>query len=391
MTVSQSFTPFEFHAPARIVCEAGSAGKAGQLMKDLGAGKVLVVCDPGVVKAGLLSPVTDGLRGAGLPWAVFAEVEGDPPEDMVRKAAHAAMADGCDGVIGLGGGSSLDTAKLVAAIAGSGLDLGDMLTGTPPEGPRTPLIQIPTTAGTGSEVTSVSVVTTRGLMKQAISGPALLPDVAILDPEMTVGLPPQVTAATGMDAIVHAIEGYTSRTRKNPVSDACAIKGLALLVANIGEATRNGSNMAARAAMLQGSMLAGLAFINASVAAVHALAYPLGARFHVHHGLGNSLVLAPVMRFNLTAAEPLYAELAGAAMPGQDFSTPREAAGALCAMMERLPAELGLETRLSPFGVTVADCGVMAADVIGGISRLISTNPCDMTQRDVEEIYESIL
>ncbi|TXM88309.1 iron-containing alcohol dehydrogenase, partial [Methylobacterium sp. WL103] len=227
-----------------------------------------------------------------------------------RAAAAFARASGSELVLAIGGGSALDTAKLVAYLARSHEALDAIYGVGLAKGARLPLILVPTTAGTGSEVTPIAIVTTPTQEKKGVVAPRLLPDWAVLDPELTLGLPAAVTAATGIDAMVHAIEAYTSRHRKNPISDGLARQALGLLACHIRTACADGGDVEARSGMLLGSMLAGMAFANAPVAAVHALAYPVGALFHVPHGLSNALVLMGVLRFNLPEAQALYAELA---------------------------------------------------------------------------------
>lgn len=253
---------------------------------------------------------------AGIAATLYSEVQADPPEAAVLDAVAAAKKAGADAIIGFGGGSSMDTAKLVALLVGTPQDLPDIYGIGLAKGPRLPLIQVPTTAGTGSEVTPISIVTTPTHEKKGVVSPLLYPDLAVLDAKLTVGLPPAVTAMTGIDAMVHAIEAYTSKHKKNVLSDGLAVKALQLLAGNMDKVLANGADLSARAAMLQGSMLAGMAFANAPVAAVHALAYPLGGHFHVPHGLSNALVLAPVLAFNRPAAEELYGELAGCSPAG---------------------------------------------------------------------------
>ena len=249
---------------------------------------------------------------------------------------------------------------------------------------------MPTTSGTGSEVTWVSVITDAQQRKQAVYSPQLLPDVALLDPLLTLGLPAKVTAATGLDAMVHAIEAYTSRTRKNPISDGLATAALALLGANLPKVLANGQDLPARSAMLQGSLMAGMAFVNASVAAIHALAYPLGARFHIPHGHANALVMAPVIRFNLANAQRQYAELAAYLLPGEHFVDEASAAEAFVQAIEGLVKNSGLEQRLSNLNVDEDSLQVMASEVVVGIRRLIDSNPRDMNEQDVEAIYRSV-
>ncbi|WP_230532374.1 iron-containing alcohol dehydrogenase [Microvirga roseola] len=384
-------TNFTFQSTPRAICETGGLKRLGKLTAGLGVKRAIVVCDPGIADCGFAERAAATLKEAGIAATVFDQVQADPPVGVVRTAVDAARAFGADGVIGLGGGSSLDTAKLVALLARSEQVIEDLYGTDLARGDRLPLIQVPTTAGTGSEVTWVSVVTSEANEKKAIFSPQLLPDVALLDAELTLGMPPRVTAATALDAMVHAVEAYTSRTRKNIVSDALAVKGLELLGANIRRVVADGSDIEARSAMLQGSMLAGMAFINATVAAVHALSYPLGARFHIPHGHSNALVMGPVFRFNIPVAEKAYAELAPHLLPHHSFASDAEAAEAFVSELEELVASVGLETRLSQLGVTEADIPEMAREVTVGIQRLLANNPRDMSYDDVVSLYRSVL
>lgn len=380
-----------FRTAPRIISELGGLNRLGEILAGLGATSVQIVCDPGIVTLGFAGRAVESLQASGLVARVFSDVVADPPVSMVLKAVEDARTGKADAIVGLGGGSSLDTAKLVALMVNGTQTIAQMVGTDLATGTRLPLVQVPTTAGTGSEVTWVSVVTDDAGQKKAIYAPQLLPDVALLDAELTLGLPPLVTAATGLDAMVHAIEAYTSRTRKNPIADGLAIKAVQLLGGNLRAAVTNGSDPMVRVAMLQGSLMAGMAFVNASVAAIHALAYPLGARYHVPHGHSNAIVMGPVMRFNLPAAEGLYAELAEALMPGKTFSSARVAAETLVAEVEALVADTGLETRMSKLGVPGDAIPGMANEVVVGIRRLIDSNPRDMTQGDVEAIYGAVL
>lgn len=380
----------EFRSVPRIVCEVGALQEVGYVFRGLGAQRVMLVCDPGIVSLGFAGQARKVLEAAGCEVAVFDQVAPDPSSALVERAVKQAQGFKADGVLGLGGGSSLDAAKLVALLINSEQPLEDLYGTDKALGQRTPLVLMPTTSGTGSEVTWVSVITDAQQRKQAVYSPQLLPDVAILDPQLTLGLPAKVTAATGLDAMVHAIEAYTSRTRKNPISDGLATAALALLGANLSKVLANGQDLEARTAMLQGSLMAGMAFVNASVAAIHALAYPLGARFHIPHGHANALVMAPVIRFNLASAQRHYAELAAHLLPGQDFDNEASAAEAFVQAVEGLVKASGLEQRLSNLNVDQASLPVMASDVVVGIRRLIDSNPCDMTEQDVEAIYRSI-
>jgi alcohol dehydrogenase class IV len=260
------------------------------------------------------------------------------------------------------------------------------------KGRRLPLVLVPTTAGTGSEVTPIAIVTTPTTEKKGVVAPRLLPDWAILDPELTLGLPAQVTAATGIDAMVHAIEAFTSRHRKNPMSDQLARQALALLSAKIRTACRDGRDIEARSAMLLGSMLAGMAFANSPVAAVHALAYPIGAIFHVPHGLSNALVLMGVMRFNLSSpeAEAAYAELAPI-LDGSAAGLPRpEAAARFVESLAAICRDCGVPASLAEVGVSEADLPRLAADAMKQ-TRLLVNNPREVTYADAFAIYSEAL
>lgn len=377
---------FVFETTRKLVCEVGAAARLGEMAKDLGIRRALIVTDAGLVAAGLLEPVEAGFKTAGTACALFCDVLADPPEESVALAVQAARAAGADGVIGFGGGSSLDTAKLVALLAGTPQDLPDIYGIGLAKGPRLPLIQVPTTAGTGSEVTPIAIVTTPTSEKKGVVSSLLYPDLAVLDARLTLGLPPRVTAMTGIDAMVHAIEAYTTRDKKNPLSDSLALRALGLLGGNIRAVIADGRDVAARAAMLQGSLLAGIAFANAPVGAVHALAYPLGGHFHVPHGLSNALMLGPVLEFNRPAAGELYAELAPAIMPGRSFATPDEAAAAFIDAMRDLVAAMPMEQRLEQLGVRQDDLAMLAADAMK-VQRLLVNNRRDVRYEDALDLY----
>lgn len=378
-----------FQTTPTLIIEPGAAARLGTQVLEMGCRSVLLVTDAGVLAAGLLDGVLAGLAEVGVAVSVFSQVQADPPEAVIMAAVTAAQACAADCVVGLGGGSSLDVAKLAALLARSGETLAEVYGMNIAKGPRLPLILLPTTAGTGSEVTAVSVVTTGAGEKNVVISPLLLPDRAILDAALTVGLPAHVTAATGIDAMVHAVEAYTSLHLKNPISDCLAREALRLLAGNLFAACQDGSNLQARENMLLGACLAGMSFANAPVAAVHALAYPLGARFHVPHGLSNALVLGPVMRFNLDTVAPLYAQLADIVLPGISGND-RDRALALADYLGSLAAELGLATRLREVGITDADIDALAQDAMKQ-TRLLANNPRPVSLDDVRAIYREVL
>ena len=385
-----SMSNFSFETPPRVICADGESERLGELLREYGVSRPLVVTDRGIEAAGLLEPMLASLRAVGLEVTVFADVVADPPESCVTAATVMAREARIDGVIGFGGGSSLDVAKLVALMARSGESLDAIYGVGRAVGPRWPLIQVPTTAGTGSEVTSIAIVTTPGGEKQGVVSRRLYPDVAVLDATLTLGLPARVTAMTGIDAMVHAIEAYTSRHRKNVLSDALAIRALRLLSDNLGLVLEDGRNLPARHAMLQGAMLAGMAFANAPVGAVHALAYPLGGQFHIPHGLSNALVLLPVLEFNLPDAEAMYGELA-VAVRATERTWHRSASGrAFVDAMATIVGELGLERTLGELGVIEADLPGLATDAMK-VQRLLVNNPRDVSYEQAVALYREAL
>jgi alcohol dehydrogenase class IV len=377
---------FEFRTVPSIQVAWGAAQRLGEILAGrFDARKAMLVSDAGLVKAGVIAPIVTALTHAGFSVEVFDKVVADPPEQIVQDCVTSARNAGIDIVIGLGGGSSLDIAKLVAVLVASDQPLSQMYGIGNVKGARLPLVLVPTTAGTGSEVTNISIITTGETTKMGVVSPQLYGDFVLLDAELTVGLPQVHTAATGIDAMVHAIEAYTSRHKKNPLSDALAREALRLLGTNLIAACTDGKNRAAREGMLLGAMLAGQAFANSPVAAVHALAYPLGGHYHVPHGLSNALMLGPVLRFNAKAAAPLYGELAevlGVAGTGDAV----QRSDAFVRHMEMLMDESGAPRRLRDVGVTDNSLAMLAADAMKQ-GRLLVNNPVEVREEDALALY----
>lgn len=382
--------PFSFATTAQMLCEIGASRRLAELCRERGAQRVLIVTDRGISQLGLLADVLPGFARAELTVEVFDQVLADPSEAILLAAVAQARAFNAQLIVGFGGGSSMDVAKLVALLAHPDCKqtLAQMYGVGNARGQRLPLILVPTTAGTGSEVTSIAITTTGETSKMGVVSPLLLPDLALLDAELTLGLPPAVTAATGIDAMVHAIEAYTSALKKNPLSDLLAREALRLLAANLDEVVHNGGNCEARQAMLLGSCLAGQAFANAPVAAVHALAYPLGGHFHIPHGLSNALVLPHVLAFNASMAAPLYAELASLVLGDQ------LRAGSVLQQTEQLIGALadfslrsGLPTRLRDAGVPQDMLPTLARDAMQQ-QRLLVNNPREVNEAHALAIYQ---
>lgn len=384
--------PFTFDTARSIVFGAGVSKRIGELaVQHLGgvAARILVVTDKGVVAAHLLDPALASLHAAGVSTVVFDAVVADPPESIVLAAAAQARAMAATGIIGFGGGSPMDTAKLVALLAHTDVQLSEIYGVGKASGSRLPLMLVPTTAGTGSEVTPVAVVTTGAKEKQGVVSPLLLPDVALLDPELTFGLPHHVTAATGADAMVHAIEAHASASaNNNPLSRLLAKEALRLLGEGIRSAVREGSHPEARCQMMLGAMMAGQAFANSPVAAVHALAYPLGAHFRITHGLSNALVLPHVLRFNCVTDGGTYADIASSLFPYLAGVPAVQRGPALADALAHLAVEIGLPTRLRDVGVTPESLPELAADAMKQ-TRLLTNNPRPVREEDALAIYQA--
>ena len=381
---------FQFQTTKSILCEVGATAKIGELMATMGCKKVAFVTDKIILELGLAKAALDGLKAAGVDVHVIDDVVADPPEEMILTAVEEAKSQGVDGVVSVGGGSSLDTAKLIAVLVGSDQPISEMYGVGLVKGGRLPMVLAPTTAGTGSEVTPISIVTTGANEKKGVVSPQLLPDWAILDAELTVGLPAHVTAATGIDAMVHAIEAFTSKHKKNIVSDTLAREALALLGANIHTACTNGEDRDARSNMLLGSMLAGMAFANAPVAAVHALAYPLGGHFHVPHGLSNALVLPYVLEFNMSEAADQYAEIGPIIFPDLAGKSVAKIGDGMVEGFKAMGPELGMQSKLAEVGVNHNNLPMLAEDAMKQ-TRLLVNNPREMTYDAALAIYTAAL
>ena len=379
---------FLYSAVSDVLVGPGTSTQLGDLAAAMGIQRALIVTDPGIIKFGLLDGAVANLKANNVELSIYSDVVADPPESVVMDAVSSAQAFGCDGVIGFGGGSSMDVAKLLAVLIKGEQQLTDIYGVDQISGGRLPLIQVPTTAGTGSEATMVSIITTGETTKAGVVSRTLLADKVILDAKLTLGLPPAVTAATGIDAMVHAIEAYTSKRLKNPLSDMLVREALRLMANNISTAVKQGDNLQAREAMLLGAMLAGQAFANAPVAAVHALAYPLGGNYHIPHGLSNSLVLPHVLRFNAPAAAELYAELAPIILPGRELpSDPLEVSDLLAEHFLQLAADLGLQTKLSQMNIAESDLPKLAEEAMLQ-QRLLINNPRELSLDDALSIYQ---
>ncbi|NNE57738.1 MAG: iron-containing alcohol dehydrogenase [Hellea sp.] len=373
-----------FQTVSDIRIEPGGAAKLDHYVEGLCPNKrIAIVTDKGVRGLGLLDAGLASLEEAGYEVLVFDDVVADPPEEIVVKGAEAVKTFGAGLVIGFGGGSPMDTAKVIAHLAGCDQPLETMYGVGLAKGPTLPLLLIPTTSGTGSEVTNVAIITTGKTAKKGVVADSLYADRVLLDANLTLGLPKSITAATGIDAMVHAIEAYTSIRQKNPLSDTLALSALRKLRGAIVRAVEDGSDVEARNDMLIGAMLAGQAFSNAPCAAVHAMAYPLGGFFHVPHGLSNSLVLTEVMKYNQSKADHWYGEIARDLGVGQTGSD-------LIDEMLRIKDATHVPQRLADVNISENAIPMMAEDAMNK-TRLLMNNPREMTYDAMVKIYENIL
>ena len=350
--------------------------------------KPLIITDQGLFELGFLEKIEKSLTLKNILPSVYNKVQADPPESNIFEAVNLYQNHKADGVIGFGGGSSMDVAKAVSYFSINNVNIKECYGVNNLKNNRSPLIQIPTTAGTGSEVTPIAIFTLKNEQKMGIVDPLLYADCAILDAELTIGLPKNITAYSGIDAMVHAIEAYTTKIKKNPISDALAKKALALLGRNIKEAVNNPENKKARESMLLGSMLAGMAFANAPCAAVHALAYPIGAKFHVPHGLSNSLVLPEVLKFNSKNVANLYCEIASDCLP--DLEGKKNNIDNFITGIEQLIIDLKIPRKLKDVGIKQNDIQILAEDALKQ-QRLLINNPRNVNIEDAIAIYQSAL
>ena len=341
--------------------------------------RLFVVTGPHVSRTAAFRSVMDVLAERGREVAVFDGTLPDPSVELAREASREAKERGAEAVVAIGGGSPMDTAKIVSAALTHSLDVETFLGTDNVPNPGAPLIAIPTTAGTGSEVTNISILTdTAAQMKVAAVSDHLVPRAAFLIPELTAGMPSEVTAATGLDAFCHAAEAYTSM-RRNPYSDALALRALRLIRTHLVRAQRDPGDLAAREGMQMAALLAGLALNNSSVTAVHAFSYPLGGMFHVPHGMANSLMVEAVFRHNASAVGERMADLAEALVGLRD-------SGALLRGIRTLREDLALPMSLREMGIPESAIPEMANSVMT-VARLLSVNPAPIGLADAVRIF----
>ncbi len=379
--------PFSFTGARRIVFGTGSFAKLAEHIQALKGRRPLVVLDKNLAAAGFQEKVEEVLGQSGLKISFFDKADPEPKLDLADEGARIALKGKCDLVVGVGGGSAMDLAKAVAAVAGNQGHAVDYLGLNKVPGPGLPMIMIPTTAGTGSEVTFTAVFVRPDLKKkEGMNSPYLYPDIALLDPELTLTLPPEPTATTGLDALCHAVESYTS-INASPMSEMLSLEAIRLIAENLRTCVHNGRDLESREQMLLGSLCAGLGLANAGVTAVHSLSYPLGGQYGVPHGLANTILLPHVMSFNLSGNPEKFAVIAEVMGEVTENLPSREAAWLSVEAVKTLIEDCGIYTTLEVLDIP-RDSFPALAKVALTVARPLENNPRKLTLDDAVEIYE---
>ncbi|MEW5949330.1 MAG: iron-containing alcohol dehydrogenase [Thermodesulfobacteriota bacterium] len=378
---------FSFKLATSMRFGVGVIDELPDAVKKLKGTKPLLVADPSLRKAGLLNKLEEPLKKAGISYALFEEVDPEPGLKLADRAAETARKNGCDCVIGAGGGSAMDIAKAAAVLLTNEGKAVDYVGLNKVEHPGVPKIMVPTTAGTGSEVTFTAVfINEKTRSKGGINADFLYPELAILDPALTASVPPLVTAYTGIDAFTHALEAFVSRAAQ-PFSDLWALEGIRLISGSLRRACCQGDDLEARSDMLLGSLYGGLALATAGVGLVHAMAYPLGGLYRIPHGLANAVLLPYIMVYNLVGDLPKFAAVNE--VMGEDVShgSLRETAEMTCETVRLLCADVGIPESLKDLNISAKDIPKMAK-IAMTVARPIANNPRTVTVDEVIALYE---
>jgi alcohol dehydrogenase len=379
---------FSVNQPTRILFGVNAVNQVGDMISQLGGHRVFLVADPGLKQAGIIQQVADLLGKAKIPCTVYDKVTPEPGLKLADQAVLLAKKNKADCVVGLGGGSALDIAKAASILLTNGGKAEDYLGLGKIKRQGVPKIMIPTTAGTGAEVTFTAVfINEKTNSKGGMNGDPLYPDAAILDPALTLSLPPHVTAATGIDAFTHALEAFVS-TQAHVISDMYALEAIGLISNNLGAAYANGSNLEARSAMLMGSLLGGKALATAGVGLVHAMAYPLGGMFNTAHGLANAVLLPYVVEYNIIGSPDKFATIAQVMGYETEGLPLREAAQLAVEAIHQLNADVGIPSSLADLNIPTDKIAEMAQIALT-VTRPVENNPRKPTQEDVIAVYEA--
>ncbi len=381
---------FSFTGARKIVFGCGSfSGLVGQI-RDLRARKPLIAMDGNLAKLGMRDKIMEMFDREGMKAVLYDRVLPEPPLEQADEGAKMALKGKCDIVIGIGGGSAMDVAKAIAVIAAHNAEAKDFLGLNKVPGPGLPTIMVPTTAGTGSEVTFTAVFVRHDLRKkEGMNSVFMYPDLALLDPELTLSLPPQPTAASGMDALCHAIESYTS-VIASPASEMFSLEAIRLISENLRTCVHNGKDLEAREAQMLGSLYAGIGLANAGVGAAHSLSYPLGGKYGISHGVANTLMLPRIMEFNLPGALEKFAVVAETMGENTEGLSDRDAAMLAVEAVDVLIEDCDIATSLEELGIPEEDFPEMAK-VAMTVARPLENNPRKVTLEDAIAIYRTAL
>lgn len=386
--------PFRFYVPTRLVMEPGCVVSLGQMLSAQGVDSALVITDRGVMEAGCVSKALASLDRAGIGHEIYAGVEQNPTEENVSEGHEAVSLNGFGAIVAVGGGSVIDTAKAVVALMTECCEIRNLYSRDVVGKASVTLVAVPTTAGTGSEMTRSSVITNKeARVKETIRGECLYPKIALVDPELTVTLPKSITASTGMDALTHAIEAYTTKSA-HPMSDALAVEAARLIFGNLRRAVDSGRDLQARTCMSAASTLAGMAFSISGLGMVHAMAEPLGGRFNIPHGVANSILLPHCLSFNCDAVLGKLAHLARTlGLSPLSGLSDREAIGEdarnVVEAVRRLSQDVGIPHRIDNLIVSKKEFEGLVDDSLR--NSCLNANPKKVGRKDITRIYAEVL
>lgn len=379
----------EFIVPGQIITGSGALNMAEETLKGLGK-KALIVTDKVMIQLGNCAKVEAALKNQGVDYAIYSEIVGEPTDVMIENGLKVYKEEGCDFLVALGGGSPIDSMKAIGSLVVNGGNISDYM-GKIIDVEMPPLVAIPTTAGTGSEATQFTIITdTKKDIKMLLKGKVLMPSLAIIDPQFTMTAPPKITAATGLDALCHAVEAYTSR-KAQTLSDTFAMSAVKRIFKYLPVAFKDGKNEEARVQMSVAALEAGIAFNNASVTIIHGMSRPIGALFHVAHGLSNAMLLKECLTFALEGAYDRFAELGRAVGVASDADSDKEASEKFLAAVEAIVKELETPT-LVEFGIDKEEffkvIDKMAFDAMDSGSPQNTMR--EVTEEDVKQIYRNL-
>ncbi|RSK55160.1 iron-containing alcohol dehydrogenase [Bacillus canaveralius] len=384
-----SVNSFRYEIPTVVEFGVGKIKSLHEQVKALGGSKVFIVGDSGVVRAGVVDRLTEVLEKSGIPYVIFSEIEADPAIESVDKGVEIALAEACDIVVGVGGGSSLDTAKAIGLMLNNPGNIRDYVGINLVPRPAAPVIAVPTTAGTGSEMTIWSVLSDKkAKLKLSVGSVYNCPAVALLDPGLTVSLPPNITAATGMDALTHALESYVNKATQ-PISEGLSVQAMKMISKSLRLAVVQSENVGARSDMILASLIAAMAFNSTRLGLAHALAIPLGAHFKIPHGVVNAILLPEVMAYNVIGNVDKFAEIAEIFGERTQHLSRREAAERSVEAIRKLKNDVGITQTLSDFGVGEEHLDFIVEEAM--LSGNVPVNPRKPFLEDLKNICRAAM